>query len=114
VSFTNPQKKNPEETNLEYEGPRNGSPTLYPIIRKLPVHKGISTMGEISWCTIKLGNYSHRAMTLLSPSDACSNTPHICKSVLLVQVHLVKFESNAGIRYQLSQPQNAIHFLCHE
>jgi len=49
MCFTNPHKKNPEESNLENEKSGNGCPVSYPTIL---VHKRTNTMGEAGWCTI--------------------------------------------------------------
>jgi hypothetical protein len=54
--FTNPQKKNPEELNMENEGAGNGSPSSYTTIRKLLIQKGTNTTGVVEKCF-------HRNMT---------------------------------------------------
>jgi hypothetical protein len=53
IYFTNPpEKKSRGVISAELGGPGNGSPSSYPMIRKLPVQKGTRTTGEVRWCTI--------------------------------------------------------------
>jgi hypothetical protein len=53
MSFTNHQKKKPEESNLENNRARKWvSPSSYCMIRKLPVQKGKNTTGGVRWYTI--------------------------------------------------------------
>jgi hypothetical protein len=52
MSFTISQKKKFRGVRLRMEGPRHESPSSSPTLKKLPVEKGMKTMGEVRWCTI--------------------------------------------------------------
>jgi hypothetical protein len=41
------RRRNPEKSNVEKEGTRNGTLSSYPRLRKLAVRKGTKTTGDV-------------------------------------------------------------------
>jgi hypothetical protein len=52
MPFTNPQQEKFRGVRWRMRGPGNISLSSYPTIRKLLVHKGMNTIGEVRWCTM--------------------------------------------------------------